>query len=378
MILRFIAFRSTWNAVRLRLLPIDEFLVGAIDSWIFGWPIVVILAGIAFYWRFATPSVGTAIACVSVAAAIFSARAKADGLEKLVWILVLFALLSVEIGSIGKEKNDAEVAQEKARDLQRQNFEHVLLQERLDSQKILNDQQLAATRILREQAQGFQTTLTNALTAQADEHRHFASVVNQLQSLYSHEDEVAASLGGHLVSGKLPTPANNCDSQITKDDTTVILSSTDGDVAFAVHSFPYVVLARTDPNTPLAQWIRTYASNSFIVPGDVAKTLPVLTIDRSDDGNLAVILELHSDDGRLIVKMDRDGYVVNRNNYLQLTRNQSHFQLIDEFGKEVVSVEYLNPKAIVIREKDANLKSILHSCFMMQESVILPPSRTKQ
>ncbi len=46
--------------------------------------------------------------------------------------------------------------------------------------------------------------------------------------------------------------------------------------------------------------------------------------------------------------MDKEGFVVNRNNFLEVKRNKSSLKIIDEYGNEVLKVRYLNPSAISV------------------------------
>jgi hypothetical protein len=74
----------------------------------------------------------------------------------------------------------------------------------------------------------------------------------------------------------------------------------------------------------------------------------VLTVDRTTRGSLAVILEIRSTDGKIIARMERNGFVLNCNNYLEVKKDKSSLIIIDEYGLEVLNVRYLNPQAIAV------------------------------
>jgi hypothetical protein len=46
--------------------------------------------------------------------------------------------------------------------------------------------------------------------------------------------------------------------------------------------------------------------------------------------------------------LNKDGFVVNRNNFLEMKKDKSSLAIIDECGTEVLSVRYLNAHAFVI------------------------------
>jgi len=60
------------------------------------------------YWEVNIPSTGKAVAALAVAAAAMTIRGEMHGKEKLAWMLLLFAFLSLEITSIDKEQQSTE------------------------------------------------------------------------------------------------------------------------------------------------------------------------------------------------------------------------------------------------------------------------------
>jgi hypothetical protein len=54
---------------------------------------------------------------------------------------------------------------------------------------------------------------------------------------------------------------------------------------------------------------------------------PILTLDRSASGSIEVIMDIRSSDGKIIARMNRDGFVVNRNNYLDMRRDKVVWEL---------------------------------------------------
>jgi hypothetical protein len=82
---------------------------------------------------------------------------------------------------------------------------------------------------------------------------------------------------------------------------------------------------------------------------------PALILDRLDDGSLAISLDVRSEDGRLIVRIDKNRFIVNQNNFLSMSRrNRSTLIVTDQRGAEVLNVRFTNPHTLWI---DAQLLS---------------------
>jgi hypothetical protein len=78
---------------------------------------------------------------------------------------------------------------------------------------------------------------------------------------------------------------------------------------------------------------------------------PVLTLDRSEGGNIAVSLKVVDKSGDLVTSIDRNE--LNIANHALLTHkprpDKSTLVVFDEGGNEALYVRYLNKKAIYIR-----------------------------
>jgi hypothetical protein len=101
----------------------------------------------------------------------------------------------------------------------------------------------------------------------------------------------AESLTGKLVPGSDPTPDNNC-RKGSNDSVLIFLGQEDSHNAVLVDQFPHTVLALGDPRIHL---------------------IPVLRLERSTNGELIVDLDIRSHDGKIITRLDKDGFVVNGN-----------------------------------------------------------------
>ncbi len=77
------------------------------------------------YWEKHIPSPGEAVAALGVAAAAMSIRGEMQGKEKVAWMLLLFAFLSLELTSINTERRANEEMQSQARWQEAQRFQKI-------------------------------------------------------------------------------------------------------------------------------------------------------------------------------------------------------------------------------------------------------------
>ena len=90
---------------------------------------------------------------------------------------------------------------------------------------------------------------------------------------------------------------------------------------------------------------------------------PVLTLNREPDGELWIALDVIDESGKIVVRLDRDGFVVNKNNYLTMKRNdRSSLSVQDQRGVTVLNSRYINPLAFsleaALRYPDGSLINI--------------------
>ncbi len=124
---------------------------------------------------------------------------------------------------------------------------------------------------------------------------------------------------GVLTAGSDPTPANPCGTM--KNGDVVVLY---GDNAAVAHRFPHVVLRS-------------------LTMGDV------ISLDRLPDGSIAVLMDIKDSNGKIVVRMDRKGFVVNQSKILEMHRSdRSTLVVTDEDGIETLNIRYLNAGAISI------------------------------
>jgi hypothetical protein len=75
--------------------------------------------------------------------------------------------------------------------------------------------------------------------------------------------------------------------------------------------------------------------------------IKVLQLDRLPSGNLMPILDVIGQDGTILARFDRDGYVLG--SHLVIKRpDKSTLIVVDKYGEEAIDIQYLNPHAIKI------------------------------
>ncbi|MBU6481161.1 MAG: hypothetical protein KGS09_11525, partial [Nitrospirae bacterium] len=73
------------------------------------------------------------------------------------------------------------------------------------------------------------------------------------------------------------------------------------------------------------------------------------TMDKHQDGSLAMSVELRSNDGKIIVRVERGEFTINPNNYFKKYRkDRSSLEVIDQNGKSILNLRFFNPRAMWI------------------------------
>jgi len=130
---------------------------------------------------------------------------------------------------------------------------------------------------------------------------------------------------GVLIAGNYPTPWNVCSNRgFLPADGVVLLMGSKGDATWT-NKFPHTVIS--------------YGED------------PVFTLDRIEDGNIAVSLKILDKNSDLVTSIDRNEF--NIANHALLTHkprpDKSTLVVFDEQGNEALYVRYLNKSAIYIR-----------------------------
>lgn len=126
------------------------------------------------------------------------------------------------------------------------------------------------------------------------------------------------SLRGSLIPANDPLPPNSC-GEIPEGALVLFL----GGVTSYTTRFPHTVIEINDS--------------------------PRLIIDRDQNANVSVSVDIFGSDGKIIAELKKNEFIVNENNHFKIERrDRSSLSVYDSFKNEVLSVRYLNKKAIWI------------------------------
>ncbi|MGC2098710.1 MAG: hypothetical protein WA646_19400 [Candidatus Sulfotelmatobacter sp.] len=227
----------------------------------------------------------------------------------MMWIAMLFLLLGVEYRAIDKEHNDYTKDQSDARKEERDSF-----------QRLLDKQEDSVRRILEQEDQHFKDTFAEAIRQDKHENARFYALLGRQEQLFRRQEELAQALNGRLLPANEPTPANSC-HQGSDTSVVVMLGNESQYNAALVDRFPHVVFK--------------------------SRSGAMLSLDRQGD-SLVVNLDIKSADGKIIARLNQDGFSINRSNYFEMKKDKSSLVVFDEYGAQVLRVRYLNPRAISI------------------------------
>lgn len=75
----------------------------------------------------------------------------------------------------------------------------------------------------------------------------------------------------------------------------------------------------------------------------------VVVVDRLEDGAMAILLDLRSEAGRVVASLDKDAFMVNRNNILEMKRpDRNTLIVVDQSKRQAIKARYLNRQAFSI------------------------------
>jgi hypothetical protein len=275
------------------------------------------------------------------------------GWQKGIWMLVIGAFLITEIRAINRDRavTDAQAS------IDRQNQETAFGGIRDAQEKNFQATAKGLTDAYAQSQREFDATMNRFAQINSQEQQRFSSLVDQDAKLFEHEDQLAESLNGTLVPGDEPTPPNIC-GNIPDGSVLLFLGGEARGNVEVVSIFPSVVMAYA-PGLPQGSIAFGASPNT--------PHFAAVSLVRLSDNRIAVLLDIRSDDGRIVVRMDRNGYVVNRNNILEIKKNPSknpnRLTVFDTFGQVVLEVHYLNPRTIAISGPAINNSSVMGGCF---------------
>ncbi len=284
------------------------------------------------------PAPGWSIAFLAVAAALISVHDKITNVQRALWMVLIAFLLAIELRAIAKDRWDTDQKQGAERREEQGRFQQALEKEDADNRAVLKTERDNLESLLTEQHTELDTTLGVFSRGQAIERRSFAGVVAKEQELFDHEEKLAKALNGNLLPANEPTPKTGC-GETPQGAALLILGDERQGIGAVVTTFPHTIV-------------------ESVVLG---KKIPSISLDRDSAGTLVVLMDIRSADGRIIARLNREGFVVNRNNYLELKSDTSSLHIEDEYGDEVLDVRYLNRSTIRVRGKGVGLPQMFRN-----------------
>ena len=135
-----------------------------------------------------------------------------------------------------------------------------------------------------------------------------------------HQRKMLSAFSGDLIAGNDPMPSNPCREPIIPTPSAVVVFY--GKSAAWADRFPFAAIK---------------------IHGET-----ILAFHKRDDG-VAIDAIVKGSDGRLIAKISKNAYVVNRNNTLRMIRpDRSTLIVEDERGRQALNVRHLNRRAVKI------------------------------
>jgi hypothetical protein len=272
-----------------------------------GWILVAVSLPWGLWWYFHIPTPGKGgilLAFVATIMPLVWDDMQAIGRAGLIFTLVI--LFAVEYRAIDKEHTDYANEQKEARAEERRSF-----------QELLDTQERNVSRLLEQEDHHFAQTFREFLIQDKHENARFYELLGKQESLFKRQEELSKSLGGRLLPGNQPF-THLCEAP--KGSVVVLYGDHMGSI---VSTFPHLVVASRHLG-------------------------PFISLDRSWDGSIRVLMDVRSEDRKIIVRLDEDGFVVNRSNSLEVKTDRSSLSVIDEYGDEVLNIRYLNPREISV------------------------------
>jgi hypothetical protein len=276
-------------------------------------------------WCRDIPPSGKAVLALAMLAALMPIRSEFrrgsawHGIEKSVWIMLLFAFFYLENVAIDTERVMAEKQQQETLRSVAAGFQGVLSEQQKDFSTLIdNGKKSFAT-----QQQNFGQIVKNSLAAQKQEREDFAGLLKEQKGIIEQQHEMIESLNGRLLPGDDPMPSMEslgCNMPLRDDDYLIIT----GGLTSVVRTFPY---------SPLS------------VSGGVN-----VMFSKSKDGMLVLSIDIRDRDHSIIVQFSEDGFAVNPN-LIKLHPDKSTLIVENLRGDPVLKARYINKRTFSLEGK---------------------------
>jgi hypothetical protein len=284
-----------------------------------GWGFVIVFSCVAVYWYFKLPYSGFGVLGIALVAAVMQARS--PGHTERGFLIVLIGVFAIIEARAIQHDHFVYNQQEQQATQQEQNRFQALL----DSEKqsfsdllthLIDHEDSNMRQVLSEQRRDFRTITSEASSARKDESRELSSVIDQQKSVLQRQEELYEFSAGVLLPGNEQTPTTGC-----RDAKPADFFVQTGDFWWDISTLPF---------------------NAIVSKGLTIK------LDKGPGGSLVLAVDMRWDDGRIIAKIDKNTYIINNKFNVLQYKDKNSLRLMDETGKDVLSVRYLNSQTVTI------------------------------
>lgn len=283
------------------------------------------------------PAPGYSVMLIAIAAALMSIHEGMTNWQKGGWVVIMIFFLFDESRAIKKDRWDNEQRQTSELSQEQLSFKTLLREGRTANSTLLTANAKTLSSILQQNQAEFKATTQSFDKGQGLQRRAFGTILSKQEQLFNHEEELAEAEVGTLKPANEATPSNSCGVVPSNSALIFIGNESDRNVGLIMGSDQ---VFRDDPHK--FHIFITHDKQNFLVP----------------------IVDLHGEDGKLIVRMNADGYLINRNNVTSVHKTPSSLIVTDLSGKVALDVDYINKETMRIGGEWITLaKSWHNTCF---------------
>jgi membrane protein implicated in regulation of membrane protease activity len=269
------------------------------------------------------PWTGVAVAIIAVLAALMSVHSNLRPRHKFIYFALMAALLITEFRAMRKDRDDAQNSQNQFQSQEDQRLAILLGQERVNTQKLLDQENINLNTNLTQDQGEFEGTISALLTTHKQDEEEFANLLKREAALGESQRELSEQYIGRLLPGDSPTPINSCLPGGESPKEGEILTIFGDNAALGV--FPLTVLKIGDRD--------------------------LIGIHKIPESNaVSVSIDFHDSENHVLLRLNENG-AVNRSSLILQHPTKNEFLLDNEFGVEFLRITYVNPRVFQIAGK---------------------------
>jgi hypothetical protein len=292
--------------------------------WAVGWIFFLLFSCLIVFWLKHIPTVGKSIGVLAAVAAVMAALMEnLKALAKVAWIVLLFGFVWVEMKAIDKDKIETTKALTDS-------FKSVSDEAQRNLGSILEDEHQHFKSVSDDQRVSFSVMMGKLGNQQRQQNREFSAILDQQQALFQRQQEFSEFLSGKLLPASEDAPSIEvCRPRLPgmpiafpNKNTVFIFLGTHGNVGYT-SEFPKTILS---------------------IDGH-----DVVSVDRTLAGSLVVSIDIRDTAGRIIAKLNKDGFIVSKDYDLYLLRPDKSTLIVDDvYGNQMLKAHFINPTAFSV------------------------------